>query len=220
MSRKELILRSIATTLGSVISAFGISLTIKANFGVSPWDVLSFGLSKSVFHCSYGTATVIVSATILCISLLMREKIGIGTLTDTFITGKVIDFFLRSDLVPYIENNFVVSVLLMALGFLILGYSQWIKMTVALSCGPRGCLPLALGRRLQNFPVSFALFLIMLAALIVGWILGGPVGWGTLFSPFLASGMQWVAFQTLHFEARAIKHQDVVESWRILTKGA
>lgn len=59
------------------VNGFGVYLTIQANIGASPWDVLNLGLSKSL-GILYGNASIAVSLTILIIDILLKEPIGIA----------------------------------------------------------------------------------------------------------------------------------------------
>ncbi|MBR4668151.1 MAG: hypothetical protein IKO76_05270, partial [Butyrivibrio sp.] len=59
------------------VNGFGVYLTIRANIGAGPWDVLNLGLSKT-FGILYGTASVAVSYAILGIDIALKEPIGIA----------------------------------------------------------------------------------------------------------------------------------------------
>ncbi|MBP5594796.1 MAG: hypothetical protein J6Y02_05385, partial [Pseudobutyrivibrio sp.] len=76
------------------VNGFGVYLTIQANIGASPWDVLNLGLSNT-FGILYGTASILVSFTILGIDILMKEAIGIAMIIDAIVVGKSVDFFNR-----------------------------------------------------------------------------------------------------------------------------
>ena len=78
------------------INGFGVYLTIQANIGAGPWDVLNLGISNS-FGILYGTASIIVSYSILGIDILMKEPIGIVMFIDAFVVGKSVDFFNYMD---------------------------------------------------------------------------------------------------------------------------
>ena len=54
------------------------------------------------------------------------------------------------------------------------------------------------------------------AVLLVGWLLGGPVGIGTIISTFGAGIVMQIVYNLLHFEPRELKHRGVVEVSRLL----
>lgn len=74
-SVKAIVLNTLLAAGSLFINGFGIYLTIQANIGAAPWDVLNLGLSKSLVIL-YGTAAIAVSCTILGIDFLLREPIG------------------------------------------------------------------------------------------------------------------------------------------------
>ena len=74
------------------VNGFGVYLTIHANIGAGPWDVLNIGLSRSL-GILYGTASIAVSLSILLIDILLKEPIGIAMFIDAVVVGKSVDFF-------------------------------------------------------------------------------------------------------------------------------
>ena len=74
------------------VNGFGVYLTIQANIGAAPWDVLNLGISRSL-GILYGTASISVSLTILVIDILLREPIGLAMFIDAVVVGKAVDFF-------------------------------------------------------------------------------------------------------------------------------
>ena len=91
-TRSGILLNMLLAAGSLFVNGFGIYLTIQANLGAAPWDVLNLGMSKAL-GILYGTASVTVSLTILGIDVLMREPIGIAMFIDAFVVGKSVDFF-------------------------------------------------------------------------------------------------------------------------------
>ena len=82
MDRKTLFKNSLRAALGLIVFTLGDYMAIEANIGLSPWDCLSLGLAGQT-GLSRGQATIAISLTVLAFDLLMKERIGIGTLLDT-----------------------------------------------------------------------------------------------------------------------------------------
>ena len=80
-SPRAIVLNMLLAAVSLFANGFGIYLTIQANIGAAPWDVLNLGISKSL-GILYGSASIAVSVTILIIDILLREPIGLG-LVDT-----------------------------------------------------------------------------------------------------------------------------------------
>ncbi|MCR5580453.1 MAG: hypothetical protein K6F66_02595 [Pseudobutyrivibrio sp.] len=196
------------------INGFGVYLTIQANIGASPWDVLNLGLSNT-FGILYGTASIIVSYSILGIDILMKEPIGIAMFIDAFVVGKSVDLFNRLDVVKPC-SSLPVGILVMIIGLFIIAYTQYTYMAAALGCGPRDTLLVALTKRLKGFPIGLVSVILLSLATLIGWLLGGPVGVGTLICAFGQGPIMQLAFNTVHFDAAGIKHQRLKESFKTI----
>ena len=196
------------------VNGFGIYLTIQANLGAAPWDVLNLGLSKSL-GILYGTASIAVSCAILGIDVLLREPIGIAMFIDAFVVGKSVDFFNYIHAVPAASSP-LMGIPMMLLGLVILAYTQYAYMIASLGCGPRDTLLVGLTKRAHRIPIGAVSIALLSSATLIGRLLGGPVGIGTLICAFGAGPVMQLAFQTVHFNATEIHHQHLLESFRIL----
>jgi len=98
-TRGEIIKHCFFAAFGLATFATGVYLTIQANIGVAPWDCLFLGVEKT-FGMKYGNVAVMTSLIVVVIDLLLKERIGLGTLIDAVFTGKVVDFLNWLDLVP------------------------------------------------------------------------------------------------------------------------
>ena len=83
-------------------------------------------------------------------------------------------------------------------------------------CGPRDALLVGLGKRLPRFPIGIVEVLLWSVVLLIGWLLGGPVGIGTLISTFGAGLIMQLVYTLVRFEPRNLRHKDVLEVSRIL----
>ena len=196
------------------VNGFGVYLTIQANLGAAPWDVLNLGLSRSL-HILYGNASIAVSLTILVIDILLKEPIGIAMFIDAFVVGKAVDFFNHIHAVPAC-TSLSAGIPVMLIGLVILAYTQFTYMIASLGCGPRDTLLVGLSRRLKRLPIGAVSIALLSTATLIGWLLGGPVGIGTLICAFATGPIMQTAFRTVHFDATGIKHQRLKESMRVV----
>lgn len=81
------------------VNGFGVYLTICANIGAGPWDVLNLGLAKTL-GILYGTASITVSLSVLLIDIFLKEPIGIAMFIDSVVVGKAVDLFNYIDVIP------------------------------------------------------------------------------------------------------------------------
>lgn len=195
------------------VNGFGVYLTIQANIGAGPWDVLNLGLSKTL-GILYGTASIVVSYTILVIDIALREPIGIAMFIDAFVVGKAVDFFNRIGAVPKCDS-LVTGIPVMIIGLIIMAYTQYTYMSASLGCGPRDTLLVALAKRAGRIPIGVVSITLLSLATFIGWLLGGPVGIGTLICAFCTGPIMQMAFKSVRFDATHVHHQHLADSVRV-----
>lgn len=217
LGRNDTIGRILFSALIAAVSLFvnglGVYLTIHADIGAAPWDVLNLGLSKTL-HIIYGSASIAVSLTILIIDILLKENIGIAMFIDAVTVGKAVDFFEWLDIVP-VPKTLVGSIVMILIGLVIIGYTQMLYMKAALGCGPRDTLLVGLTRRVPKIPIGAVSIALLSTATLVGWLLGGPVGIGTILCAFASGPIMQAAFMSVKFDATGIRHQKIHESVKV-----
>lgn len=212
-----IVLNSLLAIVSLFVNGFGIYLTIQANLGAAPWDVLNLGFSKTL-GILYGNASVAVSLTILVIDILMKEPIGIAMFIDAIVVGKAVDFFNWLDPVPQCQS-LLTGVPVMLLGLVVIAYTQYGYMIASLGCGPRDTLMVGLAKRVKKIPIGAVSMALLATVTLVGWLLGGPVGIGTLICAFLQGPIMQLAFQSVRFDATTIRHQRLSDSFRVFVRG-
>ena len=212
--RREIPLQWLRIVWGLLIFAFGVHLTIFANIGLAPWDCLGMGLSYHI-PLNYGLSMTAIAVCVVLLDLALRERIGFGTLIDALLTGNFVQLF--NDLNPFPENGSLwLGVALMLLGFVFMALGMLVYMKAAQGCGPRDALLVGLGKRLPRLPIGAVEILLWSVVLLLGWLLGGPVGIGTLISTFGAGAVMQLVYRLLRFEPRDIRHRDFLEIARAL----
>ncbi len=209
----QILISELMAAVSLFVNGLGVYLTVHANIGAAPWDVLNLGLSKT-FHILYGNASIAVSLCILVIDILLREHIGIAMFIDAFTVGKAVDFFDWLDIVPVPKTLFG-SIAMILVGLVIIGYTQMLYMKAALGCGPRDTLLVGLSRRVPKIPIGVVSIALLSAATLMGWLLGGPVGIGTILCAFASGPIMQAAFMSVKFDATGIRHQKIQESIRV-----
>ncbi len=124
---------------------------------------------------------------------------------------------LFNDVSPLEPCEGVLSgVAMMLVGFAIMAVGMWIYMRACQCCGPRDALLVGLGKRLPRVPIGVVHIALWSMVTVAGWLLGGPVGVGTLLSAFGAGAVMQMVYQLLHFEPRDVRHRDVIAVNRLL----
>lgn len=209
-----ILINMLIATVSLFVNGFGLYLTIRANIGAAPWDVLNLGISNT-FGILYGTASIAVSVTILIIDILMKEPVGIAMFIDAIVVGKAVDFFNWIDPVPPCKS-LLTGIPVMIVGLFVLAYTQYTYMIASLGCGPRDTLMVGLAKRVRRIPIGVVSIAILSTATLVGWLLGGPVGIGTLICAFGAGPIMQLAFRTVRFDATTIRHQRLRDSLKVI----
>ncbi len=210
---RDILFNMVLAAISLFINGFGVYLTIQANIGAGPWDVLNLGVSKSL-GILYGTASVVISYGILGIDIALKEPIGIAMFIDAFVVGKAVDLFNKLNVVPACDSM-AKGIMIMLLGLIIMAYTQYTYMSAALGCGPRDTLLVALAKRCHRIPIGVVSISLLSLATFIGWLLGGPVGIGTLICAFATGPIMQMAFMTVSFDATSVHHQHMMESVKV-----
>lgn len=157
--------------------SLGISLIIEGKaLGVSPWDVLHVGLYKQI-GLSVGSWTIISGLCIVLITTLyLKEWPKIATWLNMLLIGSFVDLFtwilpnsksLPLDIFYFLTGLFVMSI----------GCAMYIS--PRLGAGPRDTVMMIIVEKFGG-SIRMARFLTETIVAILGWLLGGPIGVGTV----------------------------------------
>ncbi|PLR68245.1 YczE/YyaS/YitT family protein [Bacillus sp. UMB0893] len=175
---QELSLRWGVYFIGLLIMSLGIVLTIRAELGTSPWDVLHIGLYYQL-GLTIGTWAIIVGGTILLLSSIFTKKWPqAGAIVNMLTVGVFIDLYL---MMPFIQtpSSAAGKTLMLLMGIIVMGYGIGVYISAGCGAGPRDTLMLALVEK-TGMKVSRIRGGIELIVLLIGWLLGGPVFIGTI----------------------------------------
>ena len=185
--------------LGFAFFAFAIAIVIRANIGATSWAVLEVALSR-MFNITPGTAAVMVGVAVLLLALTLREPIGWGTVANIMSIGPWEDLFLS--LIPEVNANLPLQLLFLFVGVISMSLGSAIYIGVNAGAGPRDSLMMAIART-TPLDVRTARGIIESIAVLAGWMLGGPLGAGTiLFAILIGPGVQ-LAFRLFNMETYA-----------------
>lgn len=167
--------RLIQLFLGLALYGFSMALMVRAELGLNPWDVFHQGLSQHS-GLSLGTIVVIVGALVLFLWIPLRQKPGIGTISNVFMIGIAADVSLW--LIPPAHSLPVGWAMLLG-GIFLNGVAGGAYIGAGLGPGPRDGLMTGLVKRTGG-SVRVIRTGIELAVVAAGWLLGGTLGIGTL----------------------------------------
>lgn len=184
--RHELARRLPPLLLGLVLCGFGIALTVNADLGLGPWDVLHQGIS-SLTGIPIGTTGILVGAVVLLSWMWIRERPGLGTIANIVVIGLTIDLVLLWLPEP---DSTAVRVAFLVVGVFLFGPGSGFYIGAGLGPGPRDGLMTGIARRGPS--VRAVRTGIELTALALGILLGGTAGIGTvLFALTIGPNVQF-----------------------------
>jgi len=155
---------------------FGVSLTLmlRADLGLGPWDVLHQGISDRA-GISIGLVANLVAVVVLLLWIPLRQRPGLGTISNVIVVGLVTDATLA---LTAPVHGLAARVGLLAIGIVANAVATGLYVGAGLGPGPRDGLMTGLAAR--GHSLRLVRTLIEVTVLGAGWLLGGTVGLGTL----------------------------------------
>jgi uncharacterized membrane protein YczE len=160
---------------GLFLFGIGEAFVIQGNIGNGPWSVLAQGISKNL-DISMGWSTFGISTIVLLGWIPLREKPGFGTLSNIAIIALAIQVGVTY--IP-LQSNYAVGIAFALLGIGMVGMASTLYITCGLGPGPRDGLMTGLHFK-TGIRVGRVRLAIESSVFVLGWLLGGTVGLGTL----------------------------------------
>lgn len=165
---------------GLAIFGLGDSLLVQGNVGNAPWTVFAQGLSLKT-GLPLGVSTFLISVAVLLIWIPLKERPGFGTLSNIVLIATFIQ--IGTSIFP-LQHSLVMGITFDLLGIALVGIGSSLYITCGLGPGPRdGAMTgihQATGVRVGRVRLG-----IEVTVLIIGWLMGGTVGVGTLLFALL-----------------------------------
>jgi uncharacterized membrane protein YczE len=166
--------RLVQLFVGLSLFGFSTSLMVESRLGLSPWDVFHQGAAHHA-GIGIGTMTIVVAAFVLLLWIPLRQKLGFATLCNAIQIGLVVNLSLV--LLPD-PRTMAPRVLFLATGIALNGVATGLYIGAGMGAGPRDGLMMGLAAR--GHSIRIVRTLIEVTVLVVGWLLGGTVGFGTV----------------------------------------
>jgi uncharacterized membrane protein YczE len=166
--------RLVQLYLGLVLYGVSSSLLVLAGLGLDPWDVFHQGLSRT-FGLAIGTWAILVGVVVLLLWIPLRQRPGIGTMSNVVLVGLTMNVVLGHVHAPHALSARIAC---LACGVFLNGVATGAYIGAGFGPGPRDGLMTGFAARGHSIRVVRTS--IELAALGTGWLLGGTVGVGTV----------------------------------------
>lgn len=213
MNIKRIIYLLVRLFIGFFMYGLGIVVMVNAQIGLSPWDALHQGMSIKT-GITMGQASITVGLVIVILDAVLGEGVGWGTVLNMIFIGVFLDIIKAANIIPVADNLFM-GIVMMIIGIIISAIATVVYLGAGLGSGPRDGLMLALNKKTSK-PVGILRTGIELTALIIGWILGGQVGLGTIMSAFGLGYAIQMAFKICNINSKEIKHRIITDDIRYI----
>lgn len=172
--------RLIQLTVGLVLYGISMAMMVRSTLGLDPWDVFHYGLAQRL-PLTFGQVVIVVGLLVLLAWIPLRQWPGLGTVANVFVIGFATDAGLALISAP---TGWWARVALLLGGILLNGVAGGLYIGSQLGPGPRDGLMTGLAHRTGR-SIRLVRTCLELSVLIVGWLLGGVVGIGTVLYALL-----------------------------------
>ena len=167
-------MRLVQLYAGLLLYGVSSSLLVLANLGLDPWDVFHQGLSRT-FGLAIGTWAIIVGVAVLLLWIPLRQRPGIGTVSNVILVGLTMNVVLGHVHAPH---TMAARIACLVCGVFLNGVATGMYIGAGLGPGPRDGLMTGLAARGHSIRVVRTG--LEVTVLVTGWLLGGTVGVGTV----------------------------------------
>ena len=208
-------MRFIKLFLGLFICSLGCVTILKADLGLAPWDVLHQGVSK-ITGITIGHASISLGVIIVLMDIFLGQPIGVGTVLNFIFIGIFMDIIIFLDFIPRYEN-IIFRIFELLVGIFFYSYGTYLYMTQGMGCGPRDGFMQILTKKFDK-PISVIKNSIEIIAFVVGWLLGGKFGIGTIMTAIIMGiWLQWM-FKYGGVDIKKLHHRNIKEEILHLNK--
>jgi uncharacterized membrane protein YczE len=160
---------------GLLLYGLSMALQVQAMLGLGPWDVFHEGVANHT-GLSFGTVVVVASVGVLLLWIPLRQKPGLGTISNVFVVGIAADFGLS--FIPEGET-LPVQLLMLSAGVGLNAVAGAAYLGANFGPGARDGLMTGLVRK-TGVSVGKVRTGLELTIMAIGFALGGTVGLGTI----------------------------------------
>lgn len=167
--------RLIQLYFGLMLYGVSTAVYVRANLGADPWNVFHLGVS-GLTSLDIGIVMILTGAAVLLLWIPLRQRPGLGTISNVIVLGLAADATLS--LMPPLESLWVRGVLLL-LAVVLNGMATGMYIGAGFGAGPRDGLMTGIHAR-TGWPIRRIRTTIELSVLVIGMLLGGTFGVGTV----------------------------------------
>lgn len=204
----ELILEDIkkipGLLLAFVICAYGLAQMKNVNIGMNSWATLNLGIAFKT-SIDYGKASQLVGLAIILFSLSLRIYPGMGTILNMYFIGLFVDTIDKYNL-TITPANYLLRIIALIWGLFVFSYGIYAYLKFELGAGPRDGLMVGLVK-ITGISVRYIKPIIEITVLLIGFLLGGTIGIGTIIVTFFGGYILDKIFKWKDFSPKTTKQR-------------
>lgn len=199
---------------GLTFFALGLSICATTELGLGPWDVLAQGIARSI-GVGLGDGSIIVSFIVLTFALLLKVIPGIGTFFNIIVIGVLIDVFLPWATIIFATTNIFLLIVVYLIGLVLMSAGSSLYIIARFGAGPRDSLLLGL---VSKFKVSTSIVKPVIEGfvLVIGVLLKGTFGIGTIINLLLMGYLMDFVFKKVDFNPKEVKQYNIFEQFQFI----
>jgi uncharacterized membrane protein YczE len=198
--KPNLVARYFRLFVGLWLFALGVVMTLRAELGVAPWDVLHDGLRLRT-PLTFGMAVIVIGIVLVGIAFAAGVRPGPGTIANMLLIGVFEDLMLASEIGTGLEGTpFALRLAILLGGVLAIGLGSALYIGARLGAGPRDSMMVLVATRF-GVRVGIARAIVEGSALIAGFALGGSAGLGTAIFALTIGPSVDVSFRLFKMDA-------------------
>lgn len=201
---------------GLFLFGVGIVTNLQSNLGMIPWGVLHVGIAETT-SLTIGQISQLVGLVVVIMSWRLGFAPGLGTLANMFFVGFFVDLIIGWNIIP-MQSELAGQLGLLFLSVVIFGAASLFYLRVQLGAGPRDSLMIGLVKKLDK-PVVYIRGAIEVTVFVLGYLMGGPVGIGTVVTALTIGFSVQFFFKLGRFSGKS-EQIDLLQLYDFLKKHA
>ncbi len=198
---------------GLMLYALAVLIMRDAGLGMNPWGVFHMGVSNYT-PLTLGQVTQLTGFVILALSFLLKMVPGIASICNMIFIGIFVDYIDSLGILTT-PSSLIGKIIMLFIGIICTGWATYFYLRVRLGAGPRDGLMEGLVKKTKK-PVWLIRGIIEVSVLIVGYLLSGPVGFGTLVTAITIGFSVQFAFKVGGYDASGGEHINCIELFQKL----
>lgn len=195
---------------GCFLVSLGTVCMLYSGLGLNPWGILHQGISIQT-SLTFGQASQYLGFAIIIVTLFYKVIPGIGTIINMYFIGKFIDLIKDNSLLST-PDSLVLKFILLFLGLILMAFGIFIYLKENLGAGPKDGLMVLINKNI-NLDVGIIRTLMELTALILGYIMGGEFGIGTVIVALgLGPTLRYI-FKVFKYNTKEEVHENMFKTF-------